>query len=164
MPARTYHLDRRAHDLIAQGDTGQPDDLLSTRQVCKWLRMSQQWAEIHRTKGGGPPFIRVSPTRIRYRRQSVLDWLAERTYASTAEYVQETGTGRRRLAEPATESREVVNQAPRERLPVRRITLRPEALEEYDFEHEYDTDSIRQRLIAARDDNAQKPTSERNGQ
>lgn len=98
MILRKFHLDRRAHDLLAKGEAGDPDDLLTTKQVCEWLGVSQQWAEIHRTTGDGPAFIRVSPTRIRYRRQCVLDWLAGRTYASTAEYAQRADAGRQRQA------------------------------------------------------------------
>ena len=133
MTSQNFHLDRRAHELIETGNTGQPDELLSTKQVAEWLGVSRQWAEIQRTKGGGPSFIRVSPTRIRYRRQAVLDWLAERTHASTAEYAQHIDVGRRRrLTEPATEDHESLSQTQHGRLPVRRITLRPEALEEID--------------------------------
>ena len=136
MNPRTYHLDRRAREIIAVGETGQPDDLLSTKQVCDWLGVSHQWAEIHRTQGGGPPFIRVSPTRIRYQRQSVLDWLAERTHASTAEYALKSDAGRQRPNVPATKKHASLNQPQRERLPVRRITLRPEALEENELEND----------------------------
>ena len=82
----TYHLDKRAAALGAAG-AGAPDDLLSTKQLAEWLGVSRQWAEINRSKGLGPPWVRISPTRIRYRRADVLCWLAERTYNATGEYV-----------------------------------------------------------------------------
>ena len=83
---RFHLLDRRASD-ISEHSAGAPDDLLSTRQLVGWLGVSQQWAEIGRCKGYGPPFVRLSPHRIRYRRRDVLEWLAERAHHATSEYV-----------------------------------------------------------------------------
>ena len=84
IPSR-HHLDRRADRLIA-ADTGEDDDLLSTREVADWLSISQQWLEIARCKNYGPEFTRVGPRVIRYTRGNVRKWLKERTHASTAEY------------------------------------------------------------------------------
>ena len=44
---RTHHLDRRAGDIAAQGE-GDPDDLLNTTALAKWLGVSTQWVEIGR--------------------------------------------------------------------------------------------------------------------
>jgi predicted DNA-binding transcriptional regulator AlpA len=82
---RRHHLDRRA-DLLAEYGDGNPDDLLKTRAVADWLGVSTQWLEIGRSKGYGPPFVRFSPRRVRYRRGDILKWLKERTYRSTAGY------------------------------------------------------------------------------
>jgi predicted DNA-binding transcriptional regulator AlpA len=73
-----HHLDRRAADLAETG-RGDPDSLLSTPALAEWLTVSAQWLEIGRSKGYGPKFVRLSPSRVRYRRSDVLDWLASRT-------------------------------------------------------------------------------------
>jgi predicted DNA-binding transcriptional regulator AlpA len=83
-PAR-HNLDRRADAIASQG-TGDPDDLLTSLQVAQWLRVSPQWVEIGRSKNYGPPFIKLGPRFVRYRRGAVRTWLIERTHASTAEY------------------------------------------------------------------------------
>ncbi len=83
--AGTHHLDRRAPDLI-EASAGSPEDLLKTREVAEWLRVSTQFVEVGRSRGFGPPFLRLGPTRIRYRRADVLGWLEERTHVHTREY------------------------------------------------------------------------------
>ncbi len=82
----SHHLDRRAFQLIDHGAGGDPDDLLDTAALTDWLGLSKQWAEIGRSRGYGPPFIRLGPRRIRYRRKDVLRWLESRVYARTADY------------------------------------------------------------------------------
>ena len=82
---QSFHIDKRAGEIAEQG-AGDPDDLLTTTEVAEWLRVSTQWVEIGRSKGYGPPFIVLSPRRIRYKRSSVLGFLAERQFASTAKY------------------------------------------------------------------------------
>lgn len=95
-----HHLDRRAADLLAEG-AGDPDDLISTSDLAEWLGVSVQWVEIGRSKGWSPPFIKLSPRRIRYRRQAVLEWLRARSFASTAEYTGGHGPGRPRKVREA---------------------------------------------------------------
>jgi hypothetical protein len=73
-----HHLDKAAWDLIEAG-RGDPDDLLTTPAVAEWLQVSTQWLEVGRVRGYGPPFIRLSPSRVRYRRGGVVSWLTERT-------------------------------------------------------------------------------------
>lgn len=94
----SHHLDRRADKIAAEG-AGDLDDLLDTKAMSAWFGYSEQWFEIGRSKGYGPPFIRVGPQRIRYRRSDALAYLAERTHASTAEYatagVKQRERGRR---------------------------------------------------------------------
>jgi predicted DNA-binding transcriptional regulator AlpA len=62
------------------------DDLLSTVATAELLGLSVQWLETQRSRGGGPPFVRLSPKAIRYRRGDLITWLAERTHAATSEY------------------------------------------------------------------------------
>jgi predicted DNA-binding transcriptional regulator AlpA len=75
-----HHLDKRAGTLAEL--TGSDDDLLNTAQISKWLGLSVQWFEIGRSKGFGPPFVKVSPRCVRYRRSDVREWLRSRTHAA----------------------------------------------------------------------------------
>jgi predicted DNA-binding transcriptional regulator AlpA len=83
-----HHLDRRAAKLFELLSEDSVDDLLNTRQLAEWLGVSIEWCEIGRSKGWGPPFVRVGPRRIRYRRADVVAWLKARTHASTSEYAK----------------------------------------------------------------------------
>lgn len=90
-PERRMHLDRWADKLAVEGSTaGNPNDLLTTSEVAVWLRVSHQWLEILRQRGGGPPFIRQSRTRVRYKRADVLAWLDTRKHLCTSEYAAKT--------------------------------------------------------------------------
>jgi predicted DNA-binding transcriptional regulator AlpA len=82
---QSHHLDKRADQLTAS-DTGNDDDLLTTKQVADWLGISTQWLEIGRSKNYGPRFVRISARVIRYTRGDVREWLRGRSHASTAEY------------------------------------------------------------------------------
>ena len=66
-----HHLDRRA-DAIASVNPGNADDLLTTREVAEWLRVSVAWVENGRSKNYGPKFTQLGPRSIRYRRDDVL--------------------------------------------------------------------------------------------
>jgi hypothetical protein len=84
------HIDKRAAEVAALGGGADDDDLLTTIQVAAWLGVSVQFLEIGRSSGGyGPPFTRLAPRAIRYRRGDVLQWLRERTHARTSEYAGE---------------------------------------------------------------------------
>src|SRR5262249_2249561 len=69
-------------------------DLMATVRVAVWLGVSPEWLEIGRSKGWGPPFLRLSPRRVRYRRGDVKKWLQERAYRSTSQYETQPGPGR----------------------------------------------------------------------
>jgi hypothetical protein len=84
--AGSHHLDRRAFDLIEAAQAEGDEDLMSTPMVAVWLGVSPEWLEIGRSRGWGPPFLRLSPRRVRYRRGTVKGWLKERAYRCTAEY------------------------------------------------------------------------------
>jgi hypothetical protein len=75
---------RRAHRLIAADF--HVEQRLTTRELCAWLGVSEQWAELGRCQGYGPPFERVNPKTIRYRVGSVLNYLKSVEHASTREY------------------------------------------------------------------------------
>jgi hypothetical protein len=78
-------LDKRAAD-IRRNAIGQPDQLLSTKETAVFLGVSAQWLEIRRGQSGGPPFQRLGPGCIRYRLSSLIKWLEQREYLSTAHY------------------------------------------------------------------------------
>jgi hypothetical protein len=89
-----HHLDRRALDLIEAANEGTDDELMTTPRVAVWLGVSPEWLEIGRSKGRwGPPYLRLSPRRIRYRVGDVKNWLKGRACRSTAEYDTSTSAG-----------------------------------------------------------------------
>jgi predicted DNA-binding transcriptional regulator AlpA len=74
-----HHLDRRAGQLLADATPASDNDaLLDTRQVAKWLGVSEQWLEVGRAKGYGPTCVRLSERNIRYKRKDVISWLKQR--------------------------------------------------------------------------------------
>src|SRR5713101_3333480 len=81
-----HNLDRRAQSIIDAANEGTDDELLTTPRVAVWLGVSPEWLEIGRTRGWGPPFIRIAPRMVRYHKGSVKKWLEERSHRATAEY------------------------------------------------------------------------------
>ena len=75
-----HHLDRRAHRLLEELPTTDDDQLMTTQQVADLLCVSIQWLEIGRSRGNnyGPPFKRLSPRMVRYRRGDLRTWLESR--------------------------------------------------------------------------------------
>src|SRR5438046_1711739 len=82
----SHHLDRRATELIEAENEGTDDELRSTVKTALWLGVSAEWLEIGRSRGWGPPFIKLSPRRVRYRVGDVKKWLADRSFRHTGEY------------------------------------------------------------------------------
>src|SRR6266568_722168 len=71
-----HHLDKRAGKLAAEiAAGGDPDELLSDNQLAELSGLSIQWFQIGRVRGYAPPFIRLSPRRIRTRRSDYVAWL-----------------------------------------------------------------------------------------
>lgn len=84
---KRFHLDKRAGMLAAGlSAKGADDDLLTTRELAAWLGVTPTWVEIGRSKGYGPPFLRLARQLVRYKRVAVLAWLKEREHACSAEY------------------------------------------------------------------------------
>ena len=82
----SFHLDKRALTIIDAGE-GTDDDLLSTAQMAQWFGVCETWFIIRRrTPEVGPPYLRLSPQRVRYRRGAVKQWLAQRAFRSTDQY------------------------------------------------------------------------------
>jgi hypothetical protein len=61
---------------------GPNDEMLTTAEVAKWLRVSEVWMKIARVKGNGPPFVVVGRL-IAYRRDAVRRWLRSREVQTT---------------------------------------------------------------------------------
>jgi D-Tyr-tRNAtyr deacylase len=62
---------------------------LTTIDAAKILKLSPRTLERMRVEGGGPPFLKAGPgkrSRVLYRYQDLIDWLAPRSYGSTSEY------------------------------------------------------------------------------
>ena len=49
-----------------------PDALLTQRQAAQLLGLSERCLENWRSRGGGPPYVRISSRCIRYRRRDLL--------------------------------------------------------------------------------------------
>jgi predicted DNA-binding transcriptional regulator AlpA len=79
---RQHHLDRRAAEIKA-ASPGADDELLNTVETAAWLGCSTQWLTIGRHRGYGPPFEKLAPKMVRYRRSVVRAWLDSRTRTST---------------------------------------------------------------------------------
>ena len=62
-----------------------PDALLLPSETGFLIGVKERTLEAKRLRGGGPPFIRISRRCVRYRRQDVLDWIAERRRRSTSD-------------------------------------------------------------------------------
>jgi hypothetical protein len=102
-PPASHHIDKRARDLIEAANEGTDDDLLNTPRTAVWLGVSPEWLEIGRSKGYGPPFLRLAPRRVRYHRGTVKLWLLERSHASTAEYETTGGRPRKGASDAAAD-------------------------------------------------------------
>jgi DNA-binding transcriptional MerR regulator len=61
------------------------DRLLSTSEAAHYLGLDPGTLKRWRTKGGGPPFMKVSANRARYSFEALKTWAAERTRRNTAE-------------------------------------------------------------------------------
>jgi len=83
---KNFHIDKRARQIVDFVNDGDPDETLDTTQTAQLLGVSHQWLEIQRCKTGGPPFIRLAPRMVRYRRADLVKWLKARTHLTTAEY------------------------------------------------------------------------------
>jgi len=59
-------------------------EVMTTEEAAEFLQCSVAHLEIARTKGGGPPFARLGPRLIRYRKVTLLAYLAEREATSTS--------------------------------------------------------------------------------
>ena len=54
------------------------DQILTERDVCNWLGVSEPTLFRHRRDGTGPNFIQLSARRVGYRHSAVEAWLSQR--------------------------------------------------------------------------------------
>ena len=83
MKPQNLQVDKHA-TLLAQEGGGADDDLITSKELARWFRVSISWVEQSRMYNYGPPHIQISPNAIRYRRGAVLGWLAERAKKAEA--------------------------------------------------------------------------------
>ena len=62
-----------------------PDALLTEQQGAALLGVTARALQKWRSKGSGPPFVRISSRCIRYRRRDLVDWSVDRLKHSTSE-------------------------------------------------------------------------------
>ncbi len=67
-----------------QGFLAESTPYLTTTEAASYLRMSKQFLEIARHRGGGPPFIKLSRA-VRYHRPSLDQWMLKHERRHTAE-------------------------------------------------------------------------------
>lgn len=68
-----------------------PDPLLTEKEAARYLGYSPKALAGWRYKGGGPVFVRVSATSVRYRVSDLETWIAERRRRSTSDQGDEGG-------------------------------------------------------------------------
>ena len=65
------------------------DELMTSAETAALLSIKPNTLEIWRSRGRGPSFLKLSDQPqgpVRYERATVMQWLAERSYASTSAY------------------------------------------------------------------------------
>ncbi len=62
-----------------------PDALLFTAEAAYLLGLSPRTLEALRLRGGGPPFVAVTPKAVRYRPRDIENWIVERRRVSTSD-------------------------------------------------------------------------------
>jgi predicted DNA-binding transcriptional regulator AlpA len=92
-----FHINKRADAILAaSAGNGNDDDLLTPLQTADWLGVSMQWLAIRRSRGDGPPCVRLSPKVVRYRRGDVRSWLNQCANARMTDYTRRRTTKKRR--------------------------------------------------------------------
>jgi predicted DNA-binding transcriptional regulator AlpA len=61
------------------------DELLSTKQAAQFLHLSVQTLADMRSAGSGPPFVKLSRSRVAYLRSDLVEYATTRRVRSTTE-------------------------------------------------------------------------------
>jgi len=75
---KTHHIDARIEALIAKIEREGIPPVFDTPKCAEILEVSEEWLEIGRSSGYGPPYVKPSPKMIRYTARGVLEYLNER--------------------------------------------------------------------------------------
>jgi excisionase family DNA binding protein len=59
-------------------------EFMTDEQLAKLLRVDKRTTARWRVDHGGPPYLRVGPRHILYRRCDVEEWIRQRTFANRA--------------------------------------------------------------------------------
>lgn len=59
--------------------------LITEAEAAKLIGLTPRFLEARRRRGGGPPFVRISRTCVRYRPEDLRQWAEERLATSTAD-------------------------------------------------------------------------------
>ena len=70
--------------LVSANPSADPDALIPEDAAARFLGISVRFLQQHRSIGDGPPYVRVSPRAIRYRRSDLKSWSDARLRTSTA--------------------------------------------------------------------------------
>jgi predicted DNA-binding transcriptional regulator AlpA len=70
---------------------GDAHGLLREKEVADLLGLSSATLRNWRTRGDGPPFVRLSGRAIRYQPVALREWVAQRTRRSTSDEGGENG-------------------------------------------------------------------------
>ncbi len=70
--------------IVVAGGLAATDEFLTDEQLHTLLKVDERTTLRWRTSGDGPPFVRVGPRRVLYRRADLERWLAARTFAHRA--------------------------------------------------------------------------------
>lgn len=63
-------------------------EILSERDVSRWLGISEPTLFRHRRDGTGPKFIQLSTRRVAYRRDAIEAWLKDRERQGLARHIE----------------------------------------------------------------------------
>lgn len=59
--------------------------LLSREEIQEEYGLSRRWLELAALKGNGPAYVKIGSRTVRYRREEIDRWLAEREVRSTSD-------------------------------------------------------------------------------
>ena len=66
-------------------ETNRKTTLLTPAEAADWLRVSRSYLARLRVAGGGPPYIKLSPRLVVYRREDLEAYVTQRLRRSTSD-------------------------------------------------------------------------------
>ena len=70
---------------VVEGSSPETEKLLSPPEAAQIFGITSKCLANWRLRGGGPQFVRLSATRVRYRQSDLNLWIEERIRASTSD-------------------------------------------------------------------------------